>query len=83
MERADCSKYPPENIAKGIALTINSEFVGPLFLLMVCGGVLIYAKTQIGYECLPDSDFYLYLRYAKNDFGCSIHAIDDHYNCRA
>ena len=61
----------------------NSEFAGPLFLLMACGGALIYAKRQISYERLPDSDLCLYLRYAKNDFRCSTHAIDDHYNCRA
>jgi hypothetical protein len=28
---------------------INSEFAGPLFLMMACGGVQTYAKTQISY----------------------------------
>jgi hypothetical protein len=76
-------KYPPENITKGIASTDNSEFVGPLFQVMACDGIQIYAKTQISYWRLPDSDLYLYLRYAKNDFRCSTQAIDVHYNCRA
>jgi hypothetical protein len=28
---------------------LNWEFAGPLFLLMACGGVQIYVKTQISY----------------------------------